>query len=442
MKRKYVIWGCGFRGKYLADLLGADRVAALIDSNKELVNTECDGIKVIDFESYIKQYRKYAIIISPLKPYEIENFLIAKNVETYFSLLDCPGEFQGYGNFNFLKQINSSFSKDESVLIYGLNLFGILLYDHLKEHGIENISLKPHKNIRKEQLEQFTRLYSDIHIVDANEKVDRILNTVGDEDVEYIQKSARGNWIIENYFDFSDKIPEYYNKAIEHFHNCHQGERCFIVATGPSLRMEDLERLRKNREICFSMNRIYAAFDQTDWRPDYYVVTDRVALNEYWGEILDLDIKEKFISDRYIIFDSRKQKDLAAHSNMYRLHIPARGSIQGKIGFSSDCSKQCYEGGTVVYTCLQLAVYMGFKEIYLIGADCSYLGEKPTKNDYFISGYLPANRHTNPVQMDTMLAAYQRARDYTDSCGIKIYNSTRGGKLEVFERVDLDKIIS
>ena len=41
-----------------------------------------------------------------------------------------------------------------------------------------------------------------------------------------------------------------------------------------------------------------------------------------------------------------------------------------------------------------------------------------------------------------MRVGYKCAKDYADSHGIKIYNATRGGELETFERVDLDEILS
>ena len=37
--------------------------------------------------------------------------------------------------------------------------------------------------------------------------------------------------------------------------------------------------------------------------------------------------------------------------------------------------------------------------------------------------------------------AYARAREVCDRQGVKIYNATRGGKLEIVERADLDKIL-
>jgi hypothetical protein len=41
-----------------------------------------------------------------------------------------------------------------------------------------------------------------------------------------------------------------------------------------------------------------------------------------------------------------------------------------------------------------------------------------------------------------MEEAYKNARDYCDTHGIQIYNATRGGKLEVFERVALEDVLA
>jgi len=42
--------------------------------------------------------------------------------------------------------------------------------------------------------------------------------------------------------------------------------------------------------------------------------------------------------------------------------------------FSFDCAEEVFDGSTIAYSVLQLATYMGFKEIYLLGADCDYSG--------------------------------------------------------------------
>lgn len=71
--------------------------------------------------------------------------------------------------------------------------------------------------------------------------------------------------------------------------------------------------------------------------------------------------------------NTRMFRDDAELERMF--YIRARWSTDDKSGlplFSNDCSKCYYASGTVAYLMLQLAVYMGFREIYLLGIDMSY----------------------------------------------------------------------
>jgi hypothetical protein len=115
--------------------------------------------------------------------------------------------------------------------------------------------------------------------------------------------------------------------------------------------------------------------------------------------------------------------------------------------FSDDPTIQLYEGNTVTYACIQLAVYMGYSEIYIIGVDHNYSkvelhGGQVVENDgvknYMeglegTQGFLPA--------LDRTTLAYRKARQVCDEKGIVIRNATRGGKLEEFIRVDFDTLI-
>ena len=40
-----------------------------------------------------------------------------------------------------------------------------------------------------------------------------------------------------------------------------------------------------------------------------------------------------------------------------------------------------------------------------------------------------------------MIIAYEKAKEYADKNGISIYNTTRGGELEVFKRVKLEDVL-
>ncbi len=61
--------------------------------------------------------------------------------------------------------------------------------------------------------------------------------------------------------------------------------------------------------------------------------------------------------------------------------------------------------------------------------------EERFKKDIFeVYGY------ENMADVDMHLEGYKSAGNYADIHGIKIYNATRGGKLEVFERVNFDSL--
>ncbi|QKE74317.1 DUF115 domain-containing protein [Arthrobacter citreus] len=213
--------------------------------------------------------------------------------------------------------------------------------------------------------------------------------------------------------------------------NSHSDQRCFIVATGPSLKVEDLELLKD--EVTISMNSICLVFDETDWRPTYYGIQDVGVFNLLQPAIEKYNLKYKFISnsiskqkrvtDGYFVFPLNLLNHMIPHKKY-------------KTKFSDDAFKVIYDGYSITYSMIQLAVYMGFSEIYLIGVDCNYsLNSAQHFKDY---GY----RETSSEAVIRMISAYKQAKEYADRHQIKIYNATRGGMLEVFERVNLDEVLN
>lgn len=214
--------------------------------------------------------------------------------------------------------------------------------------------------------------------------------------------------------------------------NKHKGERCFIVATGPSLTIPDLEKLKN--EITFSMNSICLAFNETEWRPTYYGIQDPDVYKKLKKEIDGFDVECKFIGS-YIIRDVLKSENTYVFPLNLLNHNVAHRKYHSK--FSDNAFAVVYSGYSITYSLIQIAVYMGFEEIYLLGADCNYSSN--SKHHFKEYG------HTDPKfseAHDQMTAAYKVAKEYAEHHNVKIYNATRGGMLEVFERVDLDKVLS
>lgn len=228
--------------------------------------------------------------------------------------------------------------------------------------------------------------------------------------------------------------------ALSKFKDIHKGKRCFIVATGPSLRLEDVEKL--NGEYTFAMNSIYKLFDKTDWRPTYYAIIDSSVFSRIKHELLNLDISCAFFPDFSIKWDKNYAHAIPVKANFClnrkeRSIIPIRWR-QKKMG--NDMTKLFYEGTSVVHFIMQIAFYMGFSEIYLLGTDCNFSGKE--KHSSLVS-YKDSNKIDNfPEEIhEGLIKDYQNAKEVSINKGVKIYNATRGGMLEIFERVKLEDVL-
>lgn len=221
---------------------------------------------------------------------------------------------------------------------------------------------------------------------------------------------------------------------LKEFENKYDGKRCFIIATGPSLTIDDLEKLKN--EYTFGVNSIIRLFDKTDFRPDFYGIQDRDVYGAMQDIIRSTEFKTAFYADIIEKYYNVPSNFIPfPYNGEYHLYNGKLGEYNSK--FSDNAYKIVYDGYSITYSLIEIAVYMGFKEIYLVGCDCSY--SKGSKNHVVESGFIDKNAMSNPIRMRV---GYQCAKEYADSHGIKIYNATRGGELETFERVDLDEVLA
>lgn len=218
------------------------------------------------------------------------------------------------------------------------------------------------------------------------------------------------------------------------------GKRCFVIGNGPSLNVHDLEMLQN--EVTFTSNRIYNIFERTAWRPTYYAVFDDAVAADP-DTITHANLFEcdgKFFREQSWL-TSRKYKNACfIHSQHDRKYLK-------EPAFSQDISKEIYTIATVTYTLIQIARYMGFDEIYLLGVDHKYAREQKADGTVIenqdIRSYFGNQQKQEKSVVGAsweMELAYQYAERYSRENNFRIFNATRGGYLEVFERVDLDSL--
>jgi len=124
----------------------------------------------------------------------------------------------------------------------------------------------------------------------------------------------------------------------------------------------------------------------------------------------------------------------------------------GSVRFSLDSRVGQYGGFTVTYNNLQTAVHLGLNPIYLIGCDHYYANEETARpndpliahkgpSNHFVPNYRTSGEIVNMAPIEHMNAAFRCAREACEAVGFKILNATRGGYLEVFDRVAFDDIL-
>lgn len=235
------------------------------------------------------------------------------------------------------------------------------------------------------------------------------------------------------------------NKRLMEFKDIHKGESCFIVATGPSLTIEDLELL--NNHICFSVNSIIRVFDNTSWRPDYLCITDAEAWS-IMGEELQFaqkQVKQFFVSNnckRYVDNETVVfQSDVRPISYFETAFYNRTKKISPKYDYyiSKNMDRYFCDGPTVIYSVIQLAMYMGFENIYLLGNDCGISGRQV--HSRIIESQTSGKIDTS--QLGKMLYAYEvLAQELNDKYeNVNVINVTRGGNLEAFPREELEKVL-
>lgn len=224
------------------------------------------------------------------------------------------------------------------------------------------------------------------------------------------------------------------------------GKRIFIIGNGPSLNQMPLYLLKDEYTMCF--NRFALMEERINWFPNFYAVTDDLVLRDQAQELNDAIIPKvdyAFFPDLHPSNVSVK-KLIDNVKNVLWLHVD-------KPDFS-DNLPWCGINKTVVNAGIQIAAYLGFCEIYLIGVDMTF-GDQQIKKansrnwqatgddpNHFDPRYFGKGRKYHNPGVAEMLEKFDNCRKFFEPRGVKIFNAGYGGKLEAFPRVIFDELLA
>ena len=196
---------------------------------------------------------------------------------------------------------------------------------------------------------------------------------------------------------------------IRDFRHIHNGKRLFILASGPSLSTHDLSLLK--RKIVMGLNRSFLTYPETS----YHCVMDHRLFELYDKELL---------ATRYLF--TLKDRPWG---------IPME--LLGTEGFSWDLEKGVYSGYTISFVALQLAVYMGFREIFYLGLDLKH----DKGNTHFFGHDFQSEKHetTEFPKMQKMLD--HGAKTLRDS-EVQVYNCSPISTLPCFKKISFEEAVT
>lgn len=218
--------------------------------------------------------------------------------------------------------------------------------------------------------------------------------------------------------------------------------RAFIIGNGPSLAHTNLDLIKG--EVSFATNRIHLIFPMTTWRPTYYV---RAESPYATAETLLADLKAIFQEGMTSYLNPGFRE--AWHSLMPFEHrnntvnfLPNACEHTLMHHDDKDRPKEWHDPicafGSSLHVAMQLAVQMGYTELYLLGCDLDYQQGKPSHfSPVYEKGYEEKMKPAKQANLD-LLCAHSVA---FGCCPVPIYNATIGGKLELYPRVVLEDIM-
>lgn len=233
-------------------------------------------------------------------------------------------------------------------------------------------------------------------------------------------------------YRYNNQFKQHYN-VLNDLHNIHRGERCFVVGMGPSLDKTRFDLIKDEHFIV--SNNFYQGIDKFKIKPEYWCVADNAIFDIHYKQLLNLDTKLFLTEDATKIF--------LKHRNYYMngttkepIVIKPLGNTATWLKFSKDLRNGAY-GGMVIWSSLQVAYHLGFKEIYLLGCDCS------AKKGSVHFGGADSFNVFNKVddEWEDTFNRYKIYKKLFEKEGRKIYNATVGGNLEVFERKNVEDMI-
>jgi hypothetical protein len=204
-------------------------------------------------------------------------------------------------------------------------------------------------------------------------------------------------------------------------------KRMWLVGNGASLNHTPLDLLKN--EDCFGMNRVDLFYNKTNWRPTHYICYDIVEGSDYWKQSVQANKNAKlFLSEEFS--GELALDDVTWISKCKKHHWYASDNVSKRLQ-SWHLPEVCTAIGTMS-AMMQIAVLLGYEEIYLLGCDLWQDGEINHFTKDYVKNEDIERRNFDALYLHTVAKI---------SSPIPIYNATVGGHLEIYPRTSIEQVL-
>jgi hypothetical protein len=209
-----------------------------------------------------------------------------------------------------------------------------------------------------------------------------------------------------------------------------------VVGNGPSLNQTPLADFKGVASL--GMNKINLLFARTTWRPTAILCVNNLVVQQNREFFRDSDIP--------ILLPWKCHWFGGSSSGTKNMHYY---KAVPRPEFGTDFSREVAGiGGTVTYSALQLAYYMGADPVILFGVDHSFAfkgtrtdilrSEGPDQN-HFDPNYFGKGALWGAPDLEASELAYERSRIAFQNDGRRVLDATIGGKLQIFPKISLEE---
>ncbi len=251
------------------------------------------------------------------------------------------------------------------------------------------------------------------------------------------------------------------------FHDLYKDQRCFIIGNGPSSNNIDTELLEN--EILFTVNLFPKAEVYQRLTPRFHLWADERFFDLDDNDLGDMEVLKVMKTVKNAICSPTIFYKVCAKNMIEKYNLDKElniryfadgGAFDGKFSGKIDITTHIPWFPTVVQYGIALAIYMGFKEIYLLGCECTGFinlakakDSKMNEKDVYAFKMSEVGRDRfNRVMNETssademfvhyqILRYYEYLKKYCDKKKIVLANCTEGGILDSLPRVPLSSII-